>query len=1343
MKAPKILGLVAVAAMALTALIGAGTASATALCKNNASTTACSETYGSGTEFNASLSSGTEFVTESLTVKCLKSSLVGKTSNAGSSSETVKGTVETLTFEECGNHTVTVLKKGSLETHHISSTDNGTVTSSGAEITFLTHTFLLGTIHCIYATESTDLGTLTGGNPAKLSVEAEVAGVTTSAFCSEKATWTAEYEVTSPKPLYVAAAAGEAPVNPPEKYGQGNEAAHPYFTGCYLGAPVNCATGNQTEEQTDLSLGGRGPGLAVTRSYNSQDAAEAEEAGPWGYGWSGPYSSRLVIGESSVTVVQENGATATFALSGGKYTAAAWIQATLVKEGENYVFTLPSQEVLKFNGSGQLTERKDRNGNALTFTYSEGKLTKAKDGAGRELVFTYTGSQVTQVEDPLGSKVKYTYESGDLKTVTLPGEESARWTFKYDASHQLTEMTDGRGGVTKTEYDEQNRVKTQTDPMERVTKWEYGESEGKKTTTITEPNGSTTFEKFNEAGEPLEVIRAKGTEIEQKTTYEYNAAYGPVKVTDALGHSTNYEYNAAGDRTLEKDAEGNETKWTYTAAHDVESETTPKGEKTTYKRDANGNVEAIERPAPGETTQKWTFKRASNGDLESTTDPLGHETKFEYDTYGNLKAEINAEGDKRTWTYDKDGRVTSEVSPRGNEEGAKAEEFETTIEPDAQGRPKKITDPLGHETTYKYDKNGNLESITDGNGHTTKYTYNANDERTKVEAANGNTTETAYDSMGKVKSKTDGNGKTTEYKRNLLSQVTEVIDPLERKTTKEYDKAGNLEKLKDPESRTITYTHDKADRLTKVDYSSEATADVTYEYDKNSNITKMVDGTGTTKKTYDILGRMTEVENGNTEVVKYEYNLDNLITKITYPNGKAVTRAYDKADRLEKVTDWLSGETKFAYNRDSQLKTTTFPSASTNKDEYEYNAADQLTKITMKKGVETLASLSYARDKVGQVESETQTGLPGAEKTEFKYDEKTRLTKAGSTEFKYDAADNPTTLGATTLKYDTASQLEEAGTTKYVFDKLGQRTEAKPSSGPVTKYGYDQAGNLTSVSRTAEGEVPKIEDTYAYDGNGLRASQTISGTKANFAWDVSAELPLLLYDGTRYYVYGPGGLPIAQIASETPTYLHHDQLDSTRLLTSSSGEAKGTYTYSPYGAVSGQTGTATTPLGFNGQYTNSSTGLIYLRARTYDPATAQFLSVDPMLMETGEPYGYAGDNPVNRADPSGLCAQLPKPGTKRHEFECARLKRERNERIDESVGFVRKSLAYDREAQDWDRFADKLSWWRLPEAALKGYARLMAHDARGQSKYYSRRANEARDWFAEIEAERRALKCPD
>ena len=44
-----------------------------------------------------------------------------------------------------------------------------------------------------------------------------------------------------------------------------------------------------------------------------------------------------------------------------------------------------------------------------------------------------------------------------------------------------------------------------------------------------------------------------------------------------------------------------------------------------------------------------------------------------------------------------------------------------------------------------------------------------------------------------------------------------------------------------------------------------------------------------------------------------------------------------------------------------------------------------------------------------------------------------------------------------------------------------------------------------------------------------------------------------------------------------------------------------------------------------------------MRARTYDPATAQFLTRDPLVALTGEPYSYVGDNPLTFSDPTGRC----------------------------------------------------------------------------------------------------------
>jgi RHS repeat-associated protein len=538
-------------------------------------------------------------------------------------------------------------------------------------------------------------------------------------------------------------------------------------------------------------------------------------------------------------------------------------------------------------------------------------------------------------------------------------------------------------------------------------------------------------------------------------------------------------------------------------------------------------------------------------------------------------------------------------------------------------------------TKYKYDANGNVASVTDPNGNKTTYTYNGDNEPIKVEEPNKTVTETEYDGAGQVVKQIDGNKHATEYKRNAVEEVTEVINPLGKKTLKEYDAAGNLVKLTDPKGRTTTYTYDPANRLTEVSYSSGSPSTVKYEYDRGGDRTKMTDGTGTTTYTYDQLDRLAESENGHKEVAKYEYDLANDQTKITYPNKKAVTRAFDKDGRLEKLTDWLSHSTKFTYDQDSDLKTIAFPGETKDEDTYAYNDVDQMSEVKMDKSTEVLASLVYMRDNDGQVKKITSKGLPGAEVTENTYDENNRLAKYGSTEYKYDSANNPTKDGSSTNTFNEGDELEKGTGTTFAYDELGERTKMTPEKGGVTTYSYDQAGNLISIERPEKESVPKIEDSYAYNGEGLRTSQTISGTTSYFAWDMSKELPLLLSDGTNSYIYGPGGIPVEQISgSETSTYLHHDQQGSIRLLTGSAGTTTGSITFDAYGNKVESTGTIS-PLGYDGQYTSTDTGLIYMRARVYDPSTAQFLTVDPAVGTTRAPYNYAGDNPLNEADHSG------------------------------------------------------------------------------------------------------------
>jgi RHS repeat-associated protein len=81
--------------------------------------------------------------------------------------------------------------------------------------------------------------------------------------------------------------------------------------------------------------------------------------------------------------------------------------------------------------------------------------------------------------------------------------------------------------------------------------------------------------------------------------------------------------------------------------------------------------------------------------------------------------------------------------------------------------------------------------------------------------------------------------------------------------------------------------------------------------------------------------------------------------------------------------------------------------------------------------------------------------------------------------------------------------------------------------------------------------------------------------------------------------------------------------------------------YSIYGLQTLKSGTGVSPFKFEGSYNDSAIGsnLDYLINRYYDPSTDQFLSVDPDVAETDQPYAFTGDDPLNATDPTGNIVQ--------------------------------------------------------------------------------------------------------
>jgi RHS repeat-associated protein len=109
----------------------------------------------------------------------------------------------------------------------------------------------------------------------------------------------------------------------------------------------------------------------------------------------------------------------------------------------------------------------------------------------------------------------------------------------------------------------------------------------------------------------------------------------------------------------------------------------------------------------------------------------------------------------------------------------------------------------------------------------------------------------------------------------------------------------------------------------------------------------------------------------------------------------------------------------------------------------------------------------------------------------------------------------------------------------------------------------------------------------------------------------------------------------------TAYYYHADRLGSVRALTNQAGAVVATYAYDAYGNTTASTGSIANPFRYAGEYQDAETGLYYLRARYYDPASQQFLTRDPLVAVTEQAYNYAGGSPLNATDPSG---EVPCPG---------------------------------------------------------------------------------------------------
>jgi RHS repeat-associated protein len=162
---------------------------------------------------------------------------------------------------------------------------------------------------------------------------------------------------------------------------------------------------------------------------------------------------------------------------------------------------------------------------------------------------------------------------------------------------------------------------------------------------------------------------------------------------------------------------------------------------------------------------------------------------------------------------------------------------------------------------------------------------------------------------------------------------------------------------------------------------------------------------------------------------------------------------------------------------------------------------------------------------------------------------------------------------------------------------------------------------------------------YSYDALGRRVQRTssTSGT-TRFTYDGIDVVRDLDGSGatTADYLNGLGvDQKLRQTTSGTSSYVLADHLQTSRLLTDAAGLISFSVAYDSFGNITG--GGAPTRYMFTGREHDSDTGMMYYRARWYDPNQGRFNSEDPIGLNGGiNMHTYVQNSPIKFGDPLGL-----------------------------------------------------------------------------------------------------------
>lgn len=322
---------------------------------------------------------------------------------------------------------------------------------------------------------------------------------------------------------------------------------------------------------------------------------------------------------------------------------------------------------------------------------------------------------------------------------------------------------------------------------------------------------------------------------------------------------------------------------------------------------------------------------------------------------------------------------------------------------------------------------------------------------------------------------------------------------------------------------------------------------------------------------------ITEVNNanGSTQISKYSYTY--------YVDG-------NQKSKTESVAGTNKGTTNYTYDGLNRFVSEQAPDKTYS---YQYDSYGNRSQLSVT-GDENYAT-SYTYDKNNSMRNQTKTAGTAKEITDFWYD--------------------PNGNQISSMTISTGG----TGTAGAGIELAGGNTNSYSE--------YDSWNQLTKTMQNGK------TASYTYNGDGLRMSKTVNGTKTSHIWDGTNIAGDVTNGTVTKYIRGLQ-LISSKKGSNESFYTYNGHGDVVQL-TNGTGSITKQYSYDAFGVEIGKADNDTNPFRYCGEYYDTDTDSVYLRARYYASTTGRFITEDPIKDGTNW-YAYAGNNPVMFVDPSGL-----------------------------------------------------------------------------------------------------------